>query len=139
VRKGYDRKSPIGRAYHIWCQMRYRCKAVKKYQGIFVCDRWIGSFDHFLEDMGLPPDNLSIDRIDGTKGYSPDNCRWADVTTQNRNRRNVKLTQDAVDRIKQLARDGVMQRDIGKEFGVHPSTISLVVNGRIWGNGHVMG
>jgi hypothetical protein len=32
---------------------------------------------------------MSIDRVDGSKGYQPDNCVWADITTQNRNRSNV--------------------------------------------------
>ena len=30
-------------------------------------------------------DGLTIDRIDGTKGYSPGNCRWVDVYVQNNN------------------------------------------------------
>jgi hypothetical protein len=139
MKKGYERNSPIWRAYHIWCQIKYRCKSVKKYQGVTVCNRWINNFDDFLKDMGLPPDGYSIDRVDGTKGYEPNNCRWADVTTQNRNRRTVKLNQQSVDRIKQLAKEGILQRDIGQEFGVDPSTISLVVRGKIWRNDYVLG
>ena len=32
-------------------------------------------------------DNLTIDRIDNNKGYSPDNCRWVDYVVQNENKR----------------------------------------------------
>jgi hypothetical protein len=32
-------------------------------------------------------DGLTIDRIDGTKGYSPDNCRWESKTIQARNQK----------------------------------------------------
>ena len=34
-------------------------------------------------------DELSIDRIDNNKGYSPDNCRWVTRKVQNRNKRST--------------------------------------------------
>lgn len=33
---------------------------------------------------------LSIDRIDNSKGYSPENCRWVTLAENNRNRKNTK-------------------------------------------------
>lgn len=73
-------------AYKRWIYMKARCNTDIKYvsKGIKVCDRW-QSFQNFYEDMGDPPEGMTLDRIDGTKGYSPDNCRWATVFEQNRN------------------------------------------------------
>ena len=64
--------------------------------GITVCDEWKGHFDVFREwalkngyDENAEFGKCTIDRIDVTKGYSPDNCRWTDVKTQQRNRRDT--------------------------------------------------
>lgn len=85
--------------YGIWTGMKSRCEnknnpAWDRYggRGITVCERW-KSFECFLVDMGEPEGDMSLDRIDNDRGYSLDNCRWATVTEQSRNRRsNVKMT-----------------------------------------------
>ncbi len=58
-------------------------------RGITVCDRWLGAdgFPNFVEDMGDRPDGFTLDRVDNDRGYSPDNCRWVDRTTQQINQR----------------------------------------------------
>lgn len=74
--------------------MKHRCLKDPKYVAnkITVCARW-QSFEAFYSDMGdLPTPKHTLDRIDGAKGYSPDNCRWATYTEQNRNlRSNVRV------------------------------------------------
>jgi len=99
-------KAPSGSAEHstygIWTGMRARCnnpksKTYRNYggRGIKVCARWNDSYEHFLEDMGLRPDGMQIDRIDNNKGYEPGNCRWVTNITNSRNtRKNVHITLD---------------------------------------------
>lgn len=85
-----------GREYNIWHHIKYRClnpnsKNYKDYggRGIKVCDRWLNSFENFLEDMGkMPTPKHTIDRFPNNDGdYEPANCRWGTKTQQNRNRR----------------------------------------------------
>ena len=88
------------RLYGIWINMRRRCSYTKQPgyshyggKGISVCEDWQHSYKAFYEwsiKNGYK-DNLTIDRIDNSKGYSPDNCRWSDMKTQQNNRSYNKL------------------------------------------------
>ena len=85
------------RTYDIWSGMRSRCDNPKNHayhlygaKGINYCKKW-SSFEGFLEDMGESPSGLTLDRVDGTRGYCKENCRWADWYTQANNKCNNRI------------------------------------------------
>lgn len=83
------------RPFKIWSNMRNRCltltdKDYAKYggAGISVCPSWAKSFEAFWADMQPGyADHLTLDRIDGSKGYCKSNCRWATMQEQQNNRK----------------------------------------------------
>lgn len=95
-RKGrYSHGMAGTRLYKIWSGMKIRTsekaqphnKVAYFDRGIKVCEEW-ESFDSFLlwaYKSGYEK-NLTIDRIDVNKGYSPDNCRWVPLEWQNNNK-----------------------------------------------------
>ena len=80
-------------AYKIWIDMKRRCRSKNNHhsqnhgdKGIKVCERWLNSFENFLEDMGPRPSlKHSIERRDNSKDYGPENCYWATSEEQNNN------------------------------------------------------
>lgn len=85
---------PLGR---IWISMLgrcyYKCNPSYEYyggRGIGVCAGWFDLlvFAAYIDKhLGMRPKGHSLDRIDPEVGYVPGNIRWADASTQQRNKR----------------------------------------------------
>ena len=99
IKRNKTHNMSSSRLYVIWGGMIKRCKNKNAHnykiyggRGIEVCDLWL-RFEPFMEwalSNGYE-NNLSIDRIDNNGNYCPENCRWVDKKTQNRNRRNNRI------------------------------------------------
>ena len=83
------------RFYKTWGGMMHRCtnqnqSNYKSYgeRGIKVCKEWLDvtAFVSWAERTHPNTEGYSLDRIDNSLGYSPENCRWVDKTTQVINR-----------------------------------------------------
>jgi hypothetical protein len=84
--------------YNTYYCIIQRCKDKKNTSygaiGIDVCDRWKESFLNFIEDMGdKPSPDLSIERIDNSKGYCKENCKWGTLQEQSFNKRNTRYVE----------------------------------------------
>lgn len=80
-------------SYNTWRAMIRRCtiptdKDYPRYggKGVIVCSEWL-DYTKFAADMGEPEGDETLDRINTYGNYTPENCRWAGVQTQNRNTR----------------------------------------------------
>jgi hypothetical protein len=85
--------------YAVWRGLKDRCSnpnypGFEHYggRGITVCDSWENSFQNFLTDMGSTyKKGLTLDRKNVNGNYEPDNCRWATLIEQARNKRTNHL------------------------------------------------
>lgn len=119
------------REYICYHNMIARCckpsnKRFKDYgaKGITVCNRWLDGFQNFLEDMGLCPEGMTIDRRDNRLPYTPENCRWA---TRSQNQINRGMSRIWII-------DGLRFTSMKKaaiEFSVSTATVSAWCKGRI--------
>jgi len=81
--------------YRVWSGMKNRCNNPNSEhwlsyggRGINICDRWVNSFENFLEDMGKKPfKTAQIDRINNDLGYFKENCKWSTPKENSRNKR----------------------------------------------------
>ncbi len=89
---GAAQRGKLTYTYKAWRYMRNRVARDPLYAGVPVDPRW-DDYANFLHDVGERPEGMKLDRIDGTKGYVPGNCRWATQKQQSNNQRtNVRVT-----------------------------------------------
>jgi hypothetical protein len=107
--------------YISWKGLRNRCrlKNVWNYAsyggaGVTYDPAW-DSYERFQLDMGNRPEGMTLDRIDGTRGYFKENCRWATASEQQNNRKCALL----------LTHNGITKnaRDWARDLGLAPGAV----------------
>lgn len=107
IEKRIENPRKNDRLYHVWLSMKARCNNPKSTsskwyyeKGIKVCGEWQNDFISFRTwainngyDYNKTRKEQSLDRIDDSKGYSPDNCRWVTHSENCKNTtRNIFIT-----------------------------------------------
>jgi hypothetical protein len=126
--------------YRAWQAMRNRClnSSAKDYRyyggrGIGIDPSW-NTFEKFLVDMGRrPSENHTLDRKDGDKDYTLNNCRWATRQEQAQNRKYCFLSLDIAKQIRAMYATGkYRQIDVGHAFGIDQASVSQIVRNVRW-------
>lgn len=124
--------------YQSWTEGKRRCRDPNHHawdnyggRGITWPVYW-DPFEPFLGDMGERPEGTTLGRIDNNKGYSRENCRWETDLEQGRNRRNVKLSMEKAQEIRNSYKSGESIRMLSQRFGVNRKTIASVLQNKIW-------
>lgn len=128
------------RRYEIWKSIKQRatnpaCGAAANYvnRGIGICSEWM-TYDGFMkwDKFHEMRPGLHVDRIDNSKGYSPENCRLVTQCENNRNSRKVKLNMQSAHVIRMLCWSGLSHQIVADIFGVSRQCIQDVVAFRRW-------
>lgn len=139
---GHSKGGKLTREFKAWRAMKARCYSPSNNRfpayggrGITVCERWRHSFENFLADMGPCPPGLTLDRQDNSKGYSPENCRWATPSEQARNRRNshmITLAGESMTVAEAAERHGLTYAELHKQLykGTKPEIAIAKLVGR---------
>jgi hypothetical protein len=124
------------RAYKAWAGMKDRCYNKNNQYfhvyggaGISVCERWLTGFDMFYQDMGDPPDGMSIDRINNKGNYEPSNCKWSSGSEQSRNTNHAKLT---IEIVRKLRSGELTVKEVMKLTGCVETTARNAKTGKKW-------
>lgn len=108
--------------YTSWQKLCSRTRSVEyeEWHGdVAICDRWDttkgGSFDNFLEDMGVRPEGTTINHINGAKIYSKETCEWATLSVQSFDQKRKNTNKSGRTGVRWREERGVWESRIAKD------------------------
>ncbi|MFW1982629.1 hypothetical protein ACG94M_04770 [Acinetobacter guillouiae] len=103
-------------------------------RGITICEEWMDSkgFLTWVDSYGDIENGYELDRINNDGNYEPSNCRFIARSENCQNRRSTKLNWKKVREIRDKFRAKLSISAIATEYCVSASTISSIINYRIW-------
>jgi hypothetical protein len=96
AKHGHSRQGRPSPTYNSFHAMRQRCldpkaKCYPTYGGanppVIICDRWINSFENFLQDLRERPAGKTLGRFGDVGNYEPGNVSWMTPAQQIASRR----------------------------------------------------
>lgn len=117
---GNSKRGKMSPEYLSWSNMHTRCKNKNSpsycsygKRGISVYKKW-NKFENFLADMGEKPSpEHSLERKENDGNYEPNNCKWATVEEQARNKRLYANNKSGHRGISRIKKNGKWQATIG--------------------------
>ena len=100
-------------------------------RGIDIDPRW-DEYTVFLADMGEKPPGFTLERVDNSRGYWPDNCVWATRQVQARNNRRVRLSYEIAEEVRYMYSTGSRVPDLARYYKVSPPHIRSILSRKIW-------
>lgn len=123
---GHYKGNKPSATYASWCAMKNRCNREKdisfiRYggRGITYDSKW-NNFKNFLEDMGVRPQNATLDRINSNDNYYKENCRWSTAKEQANNR--------SSNRVFEINGIRMTVKDIARQTGIKSYSILSRLN-----------
>ncbi len=140
--------------YNLYYGIRTRCYNASNHnfpyyqgKGISLCDEWEKSKQTFF-DWALSngwEEGLSIDRLDSSRDYSPENCRFITLSANSKkarkdtpykirekNKINSPLSLSDVIKIKNYLIDGIKGTEIARLFNIHKTTVYKIKHNKRW-------
>lgn len=108
------------RLYKIWIGLKHR----RYGKDVPICDSWSDykSFRGWALSNGYS-DDLTIDRINNDKGYSPKNCQWISLEENASKDKRIFSDKEKMKVYPNRKKLGLTQRQYAKKIGVSRNTI----------------